>query len=336
MRFKRDLFVLCLSCVSIITIFLFSKDDFITRLRLIQHRKGERVEVTGAAPTLEYDPEGIQLTQTERKQCLKRVCKQLNHTNTIEKLSNKQLSQIYIFPKLKMMYCFVPKVATTSLKQLLLAIHGYPESTYDNPHKEFPHRFLRVRQFLRNKTKKKLLGYNRFLFVRNPYTRLLSAFRDKLQDYPNAFTAELQSRVKEWIRKYEPKLAKKYPSDRISFEEFVTHYLKADTKNIHWGDMFELCHPCTFHYDFIGDYETIESDKGFFLDQIKSDIPLPPLSRKPTHSSDDGILSQFYSLLSDQLLEELSNSPGLTRDCKLFGYEMPPCIRRNFTEITDI
>lgn len=242
------------------------------------------------------------------------------------------------------MYCYVPKVGTTSWKRLFLAILGHPEFINGSAgtHSKADKVFLKLSQISRDKAKMPLSEYKSFFFVRNPYTRLLSIFRNKLEIPPDNYTYslhEFQSRVKEWIRKYKPDLAKMYPSKRISFEEFVTYYtgLKVDArKNEHWEDMYKLCHPCTLSYDFIGTYETLETDKKFLIDQMQSEIRLPDEDLRTTHSSNDSVLMNYYSQLPDHLLEELSHSPGLTRDCKLFGYEMPECIRRNFTKTTNI
>ena len=254
----------------------------------------------------------------------------------------KQFDHVFVFPKLKMMYCFAPKVGTTSWKRLFLAIYGYPEFMHNRSvgtHYKADEVFLKLSTISRDKAKMALSAYKSFFFVRNPYTRLLSVFRDKLELPPDKDTYSFQSSVKKWIRKYEPDLAKMYPSNRISFEEFVTFYtgLKA-RKNEHWEDMYELCHPCTLSYDFIGTYETLETDKKILIDQMQSEIRLPDgdLMRRTTHSSNNTVLMNYYSRLSDHQLEELSHSPGLTRDCKLFGYEMPECIRRNFTKTTNI
>lgn len=301
-------------------------------------------QVAKAAPSPKYNQEEI---QKERKRNLKTVCEDLNRTHAInaDPLSMlKQLDHVFVFPKINMMYCYVPKVGTTSWKRLFLAILGHPEFINGSAgtHSKADKVFLKLSQISRDKAKMPLSEYKSFFFVRNPYTRLLSIFRNKLEIPPDNYTYslhEFQSRVKEWIRKYKPDLAKMYPSKRISFEEFVTYYtgLKVDArKNEHWEDMYKLCHPCTLSYDFIGTYETLETDKKFLIDQMQSEIRLPDEDLRTTHSSNDSVLMNYYSQLPDHLLEELSHSPGLTRDCKLFGYEMPECIRRNFTKTTNI
>ncbi|XP_071480397.1 carbohydrate sulfotransferase 8-like [Diadema antillarum] len=116
----------------------------------------------------------------------------------------------------------------------------------------------------------------------------------------------------------------------VSFPQFVTYYLQASPKNIHWEDMNKLCDPCTVDYDFIGYYETLKPDSDYILNLIRApnSTRFPDPQKSPTHSSSDDSLRNYYSQLAGEQFKRLSQNEGLVTDLELFNYFMPEAIKR--------
>ncbi|XP_072167371.1 carbohydrate sulfotransferase 8-like [Diadema setosum] len=168
-----------------------------------------------------------------------------------------------------------------------------------------------------------LRTYTKFLFVRNPYARILSAYRDKLGNQGSPWSLS----VKQWLyRKHilDPSMG------GVTFAQFVTYYLQVSQKNMHWEDMNKICDPCTIDYDFIGYYETLKPDSDYILNLIRApnSTRFPDPQKVPTHSSSDDILGSYYSQLSDEQLKQLSLNEGLATDLELFNYSIPEAIKR--------
>ena len=255
-----------------------------------------------------------------------------DHTSPLD-IRLKNLNRIFVFPKYKLLYCAIPKVGCASWKLLFLYLHGHIKSQHgtSDPHAMADRSFQKLSQMQPEAASKALKEYTSFVFVRNPYTKILSAYNDKFVRHP--VLGKWRQMVRGWSLKNRPGF-KPPPGGawNVSFDEFVRHYNGAKYKEVHWEDMHKLCHPCHVHYNFIGFYETLEADSDYILDHVgvPPDIRLvSDLTKKPTHSSSDKSLTASYSHLSDKLFTELSKSPGLRRDCELFDYKMPDCLKRD-------
>lgn len=95
--------------------------------------------------------------------------------------------------------------------------------------------------------------YTKFLFVRDPFVRLVSAFRDKFQKRNDAVYRRTGRRI---LRKYAnvtdppPSVDEAFDSGlRVSFPDFVRFLVDPETEEAepfesHWRQMYRLCHPC--------------------------------------------------------------------------------------------
>ncbi|XP_071496607.1 carbohydrate sulfotransferase 9-like [Diadema antillarum] len=271
--------------------------------------------------------------QAKRRDHLKKACSRLGFNSPINytTISNTlhHPKQMLVFPKYKLMYCVVPKASCTSWKRLFAVLHGVVDDVDElkHPHTFFRKHFTWMSQLSLAKRKKVLRTYTKFLFVRNPYSRILSAYRDKFTDSVKKPSWTLAAR--QWLRENtsDPPLSN---SSKVSFPQFVTYYLHASPKNNHWEDMNKLCDPCTVDYDFIGYYETLKPDSDYMLNLTRAPkgTSFPDPQKVPTHSSSDDILGRFYSQLSDEQFKWLSESEGLATDLELFNYFMPEAIKR--------
>ena len=107
---------------------------------------------------------------------------------------------------------------------------------------------------------------DKFMFVRNPYTRLYIAHRDKIM---NGFSYQINSLIDDRSKKRNNRLQ---PFTllallNISFTETI-HYGLGDYKTTCLDELksqYRFCDVCNIRYDFIGKFETFEQDFETFL-----------------------------------------------------------------------
>ena len=97
------------------------------------------------------------------------------------------------------------------------------------------------------------------IFVRHPFERILSAFRDKLEDpsvqgrKPNDYYFNKHGRriVMHYRKQQITGPTWKYPK----FSEFVDYVLGKDLRydDEHWSPYYKECTPCNINYTFVGE-----------------------------------------------------------------------------------
>ncbi len=172
---------------------------------------------------------------------------------------------ILVDEKNKFLHCFVQKVASTSIKKYFSILSGKKLKYGTSPnltafHLNANEELFRVSPMFYNE--KKLNGhYFKSIFVRHPFLRLISAFKDKGE----------KSRSEEpyFYDKFWDKIMKQMRGagnvnndSRPVFNEFVRLLLSTNPYQYdeHWAPYWTRCEPCFIEYDFIGKLETSEQD----------------------------------------------------------------------------
>uniref|UniRef100_A0A1A7WAR3 Carbohydrate sulfotransferase n=1 Tax=Iconisemion striatum TaxID=60296 RepID=A0A1A7WAR3_9TELE len=177
--------------------------------------------------------------------------------------------------------------------------------------------------------KLKLRYYTKFMFVREPFIRLISAYRDKFLQQ-NAYYYEEFG--KDILRRYgnipnPPKTDQEAFAlgKRPSFYNFIQYLLDPQTEisepfEPHWRQMHRLCHPCLIKYDFIGHQETLKNDAQELLRMLKLEgkIKFPPVYENTTSSN--SVLSWFKTV---PLKDRRRLYRLYEQDFRLFGYRRP-------------
>ena len=172
----------------------------------------------------------------------------------------------------------------------------------------------------------RLQTYFKFLFVREPLHRLLSAFKNKFIGSDQTVSRIARTKI---VKSYRPQdyVAGK---TQVSFPEFIKYFSYNGTRNPHWREYEKLCHPCLINYDFIGHLETLGEDAPLLLKLAGIDdrVSFPPV-HKSTGSDE---LLQYYSQVPH---EDIIRIGELYRnDFKMFGFnfleEVQPILNGSF------
>jgi len=158
----------------------------------------------------------------------------------------------HVSKKNKFLYVETPKVACTSVKRVLQEAELGESIKYENPgdvHNRELSPLMRPSDELAT-FGRSLVGseYFRFCFVRNPFTRVLSCYLDKMV------------KVEYERRRLAPKLG--FDPDVVpTFLEFLEAVSKQSESeyDIHWAPQTYLLRPNRVHYSFVGRFELFGS-----------------------------------------------------------------------------
>jgi len=127
----------------------------------------------------------LESEQLKRKKRVQDVCdRSESEKKRIPLLKDKAMRFFLIVDdEHKLMYCSVAKVASTTWKKLLMILSGMSNATnYEDVDGMNAHRSLRrLGHYSSKEASYRLRTYKKFMFVRQPFERLLSAFNSKLK-----------------------------------------------------------------------------------------------------------------------------------------------------------
>ncbi|XP_068448994.1 carbohydrate sulfotransferase 14 [Clinocottus analis] len=286
-------------------------------------RPGERRQPGPAAADVDSE-----ILQEIRNRTIRTVCSQKNMPHSVWSLSPPQrktlLQHVLVSDRYRFLYCYVPKVACSNWKRVLKVLDGALESV--DVSVKMDHRSdLRFLSSLKpEEIRHRLRHYFKFMFVREPMERLLSAYRNKfgeIESYQRKYGAEIVARYRKGGGVGGGARPK---GDDVTFAEFVRYLLDEDAErmNEHWMPVYNLCQPCAVSYDFIGSYERLEGDAELVLRRVGA----PPAVRFPERQTwykpvTAETLHYYLCGLPQALLRELL--PKYILDFSLFAYPLP-------------
>ena len=174
-----------------------------------------------------------------------------------------------------------------------------------------------------------LKSFYKFLFVRHPLHRLLSAYRDKFF-FPtgeNKFIYNLfGKRIKE---KYPDNLniTVHQPSeDFVTFKQFIEyvadHAAVGNWLNDHFSPFYDLCRPCDVKYHFIGKMETMLLDSQFLIKNlfVNSSVDKLPGMSSTGKLTDGPEVRDMFQTLPKNLISKLYFA--FQPDFDMYGYSL--------------
>ncbi|KAI1294775.1 Carbohydrate sulfotransferase 11 [Halotydeus destructor] len=246
--------------------------------------------------------------------------------------SLKYMDHLIVDDVHKMIYCFVPKVASTNWKRVLMALN-LNKNIADNPLQILGNETHALNLFSTldkhtNVTQvyDKLRTYLTFMFVRDPFERLLSAYRNKFQiTWSDYFRLRYGRLIIQSLRANATDQSRS-KGDDVSFTEFLTYVTKLSRDrnlvdfNEHWRPIYNLCFPCLVDYDVIGKSETLVTDADHVLwtAGLLDSVQFP--RREQTYNSvpTSVLMKRYYEDIEATLLDQISML--YKRDIQLFAY----------------
>lgn len=150
-------------------------------------------------------------------------------------LARGNFHHVIVSDKYKLLYCSIPKVACTQWKKIFLILHDKTQGIQYNEHEKYHEkwRFKYLSQYSEGAIKRRLRNYYKFLFVREPFERLLSAFEDKFVSnvWNWVETPYHTSEILNRYRKEDPNT-----NDDITLKKFIYYVLSQgdEARNEHW------------------------------------------------------------------------------------------------------
>ncbi|XP_014677191.1 PREDICTED: carbohydrate sulfotransferase 12-like [Priapulus caudatus] len=280
-------------------------------------------------------------TYKDRLAWISHQCEKLGHTAVAKSLEFKPGLNVYSTPRHKLVYCAIPKIASTTWKFALIALEMAPPGSkadmqqFNVLPKGYPHMDINVGQYIqrlstiKNSRRKAAILSNadtKFMFVRHPFIRLLSAYRDKIADDADdkGFRKSYLSRIPKHVGWQH---AGGKISTSVSFVQFLNNVLGTPTErlDIHWARMVDVCDPCVINYDFVGKHESMHDDSAELLRRMglaeSIDFPMRNATYKTTSSDDVTLMRTYYKKVPLDLARQLHAK--YEADFLLFNYTFP-------------
>lgn len=233
--------------------------------------------------------DSIESRQSIRQALVKTYCDMhqdqfvYNNNSRVGRLTHRPHG-IFVGETKKVLYCAIPKIGFSHWIKIIIHLNGnisYDDlrtANYSTIYSLY-HDKYELSAFTPEQIEHKLSHYFKFVFVRHPLERLLSAYEDKF--------GKKSAQREQYTKKYGPfvkKLCYNTPDDRnplsITFADFLCYVSRAVSSqlDIHWMPYVEICDFCNPHwnFDFIGKFETLKEEANYLLDKFKvNDLRFP-------------------------------------------------------------
>ena len=218
---------------------------------------------------------------------------------------------------LRVVFCFLEKVGCTNLKRMLFAAFGLIDE------KTASHQWVDYHPYLdgalmRSSFGRKALSnggrvlrmdtYYKFMFVRHPLERLLSAYRNKIEPPLSGMGKGFPQNLKHNILKaYRPIEYQAWKDGgcryniTVSFPDFIQHVIDTNNSllNPHLKPAIDACQPCRVRYNFYGSFQLYKHDAlavAQMLNVKPEYFPDFDLHKDGFHTSDH--LERYYGQLT--------------------------------------
>ena len=249
-----------------------------------------------------------------QKAQVKKYCEKFESPDAIPKnhtLVNEAWKHLILDAERKILFCLAPKLASTNIRLLFAALNNVldpSEALVKYNHSRDLQAFrYRLSTLSKEEKEKKLSTYFKFVMTRNPLERILSAYRNKLENHPiDPKASGLFDPAKiEIMKTYQPKVYKHWEDSGRTikifprFNDFIRYldshsYYELDP---HFRPLQYICHPCVFQYDFYANLKLMpeEFDRLF----KKFNIPNNSFRNQPAHHDTGSMMPRYYAKLSD-------------------------------------
>ena len=243
-----------------------------------------------------------------------------------------RLSMIMVDRERRLLFCQIPGVAQNDWRRIFIYLTGKVNVTshlkitaYD-AHSKYAHLLRKLTDFRPEERRQVVEDSLKIVFVRDPFERLVSTYQNKFQArYSKYFHETFGRKIIQRYRKNATAQARKDGSD-VTFSEFVRFVLDSEHEtdgplNEHWERYYKQCHPCVFHYDIVGKFETLVDDTREVLSRANVLSKLSPPFVADTFRNSEKSLRALFQTVSAADLKRLWKI--YYPDYNLFSYPYP-------------
>ena len=256
----------------------------------------------------------IIMEQKRRHRILEEACKHLN----VPGQSHADITHFLVNDEHKILFKYIAKVSCTTWK-----------TVWDQLRRNNPKGKAALNQYSNQERAARLASYRKVIFVREPITRLLSAYLSKFRGgmVNDAATQRIYENTygKDIIKRYRGKENQTLKGGKwmnITFNEFVRYIMESENGvkmtlyNDHWLPQYITSTPCYIKYDFIGHFENIAEEGPYILRSLGIDhiVKFPEYQKSKAAET----FEQFYKQLPADLVQKLKQY--FHTDFSLFGY----------------
>ncbi|XP_078666149.1 carbohydrate sulfotransferase 11-like isoform X1 [Branchiostoma floridae x Branchiostoma belcheri] len=231
----------------------------------INQKEDPPVKLAPVAESEESDEdEDVEHVQAKRMSVLNDYCKRYPEKSN-EYPSKHTLGQLIVNDKYNILYCFVPKTGCTTTKLVFYNLEMGTNHTL-NTVEVHKYNFTFLDQYSSEEIEHRLRNYYKFIVVRDPLERLLSAWRDKFVHGRDLLTEKFQDMWSTIENKTD-----EYDAIRdVPFKAFLKAVSMDKKKwhNAHWEPAYKLCSPCQVKFDFVAHTDTLAEDFPLFFQKV--------------------------------------------------------------------
>ena len=161
------------------------------------------------------------------------------------------------------------------------------------------------------------------MFVREPFERLLSAYKDKYL-HPRAGDKDPFITVfgRKIIRNFRQNATQEalQRGYGVKFPEFIEYIInRGAEEDWHWANYEDVCGFCDIKYDYVGHYETLMEDAKYVLERANLTRLKFPSPVRASRTKNE--LTNFYASLPKLWIKRLGDV--YESSFKIFGYPYP-------------
>lgn len=249
------------------------------------------------------------------------ICSQSQVKDLMGHFPSQHDQHVIVDDTTKVLFCYVPKVACTNFKRVFLGLAGVIQSSevdilsgYD-VHFTHVNKLKFLKDYSRSEIRKRMREYQKFMFVRDPLERLVSAYRSKLIIHPNPdsrayFLQKIQAFYIEYsVREKQRKVLKRLRNGIISFQEFLYYILDhlelEGQVNEHFVPIVTLCNPCEVKYNFVGSYEPVNKEANFIFGKLGIPHHFPGKNDNYSSIETKELVESYYENLPSDLIRSV-------------------------------
>ncbi|XP_069101576.1 carbohydrate sulfotransferase 11-like [Argopecten irradians] len=260
--------------------------------------------------------------QQQRKYNIEHVCDKSNHNFYLKSSSSNVAKRLYIDRRQHLVYCPIQKVGSTFMRSLLSKVNSTVKRNIDTRWRPASKSITEIREitdihyFLSSSFK--------FMFTREPYSRLFSGYVDKLISVNTIYWKLTGTYIK--MKFLQPNRKPPSPCGHdITFPQFIRYVIEAERtgehRDHHYTPIYEHCQPCQISYDFIGKMETVENDSLTLLNawnkRFGSNITFANFEVDTAVDRVTGHINRLYKMRTD-MEKCISFNAGLRRQWREF------------------